>query len=199
MTLSEEEFVGLERAVAAALQAKANGKAPKPSGRRNQLPAEQLAQYTNILDASYEDGDWSAVHNLATLLLGECGVDWIPQIKARLAVALAYASESQALVLAQESFQNNPEEPDAYFAIAVFLYKQKKPVLASRWLQVALKAGLEPSFAYMQLTENLALLNTASTSFFNLKIRVASSLSLFPSFPNSFVLTPWFTFSSANY
>lgn len=150
MCLTEEEFAGLERAIAAAKKI-----APAKLQHPRNLPTQQQLQHClNLFNAAYEDGDWDSLNNLGNALLNEYGVDWLPHIAAQLSLAMAFGGHPEALEAAQESYMNHPEQADAYFAIAV-TQRDCRPKIGLRWLQLAFTAGLAPSYHTNQLKQAL--------------------------------------------
>ena len=133
---SEDEFKQLEQAMETSLQ---------QHGSTTNSPKNALPHSSKKIDLLFEIGqnayDCNELTSLSEIYnsLQELGLDHVPIVKARMALGEAFSpvgSPSRALLLATESLQNNPEEVDAYFALAKVMSTATSPFQARQWFDL---------------------------------------------------------------
>lgn len=134
---TQQQFKALENTMLDAI-----AKKPKTQPKRPNMPGlptnEEIRNIINLSNLAYNNGEIFSSKLLTDAL--DKGIYWFPVIKARLALALSNWSQKQLpFTIAKESITDNPEETDAYFAIAVILRLADSPFQAQSWLNIAKK------------------------------------------------------------
>lgn len=118
-------------------------KKPKIQPERPNLPGlpseKEIEEMVKLCNLAYANNEVFSSLKLLTEVF-ERGIYWFPALKARLALLVSrLPGNPLALSIAMESITNNPEETDAYFAIAVVLRYADSPFQAKCWFDIAKK------------------------------------------------------------
>lgn len=132
---SVEEFMELEQAMLLAKQQNSNSK-PKGRNQAQKLNKKDIERYLAMGQEAYDSNELSTLDEIYGVLM-EDKVDWIPLIKARVALGLAFKGNIQvAHNLAIESYLAHPEEVDAYLALAKVMLVAESPFQARQWFDL---------------------------------------------------------------
>lgn len=155
-TLTDDEFLALEKAIEEDRKRSVQTGPPKPRPLGPLAPPKaEVDSMIGLLHVCYENEEWSTVAQLSLALLS-AGVNWLPYLHARLALASAFLDPlGSAFGHATMSYQNYPDQAPAYIAIALCKLVVNQPHQALRWLRLASKASNLPQRVYQSLQKEL--------------------------------------------
>ena len=174
---TDEEFEELERLMMAAINGKPKNP-PKPQIRPGMPSAEVIEEIIGICNNAYDCNELSSLMNICGTALQE-GIDWIPSLKARMALGCAAVSQiGGALQLATESYKQHPEEIDAYFALAMLMKSLDSIFQARKWFDLFKKGCKTMTYGGTEFEKELEAEIRFCTLLICSKLSLRCSLSL---------------------